>query len=260
MLYTAAQLTYLEHLGIDIWVPNNLQHDAAQITQNSNVESLVEPSFQPTGASVQNTEFTPPSHFEDVPVTAIQPAAEVVEPAAKVHVQQPQNNKPLSSTLNSAVSSNIPAPAFPKVSQGQPSEPVQRVEFNVQFWCYSSGVWLVSGDVYTSPEQHKLVHNIAQFIQGKRRKPRNVNVFSWPMIDSPNVDQGEEIAIKYLSGHIDRLQQACERNLVMVFNDCEYFPSQIPHVKLDVSLQQLLHEPMAKKALWQQLIPLKLDN
>lgn len=260
MLYTAAQLTYLQHLGIDVWVPNDVQLDAAASVHNPQIESVVEPVAQQTNVSQAGNEFTPPSHFEDVPVVASQPASTVMEQPATLNTQQPQPNKPLSSTLNSALTSAIPAPAFPKASQGQSAEQVKRVEFNIQFWCYSSGVWLVSGDVNTSPEQHKLVHNLAQFIQGKKRRPRHVNVFSWPMIDSPNVDQGEEIAAKYLLGHIERLQQACERNVVIVFNDCEYFPEQIPHIKLDVSLQQLLHEPMAKKALWQKLIPLKLEN
>ncbi|MFY0642350.1 MAG: hypothetical protein JXR16_14950 [Bermanella sp.] len=261
MLYNAAQLTYLEHLGIDVWVPNHVQLDAASIVQNSQLEPVIEPVVQQATPSQAGNEFTPPSHFEDVPVTGLEPAPEaLIEQPTTLNTQQPQPNKPLSSTLNSALTSAIPAPAFPKTSQAQPAEQVTRVEFNIQFWCYSSGVWLVSGDVNTSPEQHKLVHNLAQFIQGKKRRPRHVNVFSWPMIDSPNVDQGEEIAAKYLLGHIDRLQQACERNIVIVFNDCEYFPEQIPHIKLDISLQQLLHEPMAKKALWQQLIPLKLEN
>ena len=261
MLYTAAQLTYLEHLGIDVWVPNHVQLDAAAVVQNPAIEPLIESAAQQIDTPATGNAFTPPAHFEDVPVAHSQPlSTATVEQKFVVSTQQSQPSKPLSSSLNSALTSTIPAPAFPKASQEQPKEQVKRVEFNIQFWCYSSGVWLVSGDVNTSPEQHKLVHNLAQFIQGKKRRPRHVNVFSWPMIDSPNVDQGEEVAAKYLLGHIDRLQQACEKNVVIVFNDCAYFPEQIPHVKLDISLQQLLHEPMAKKALWQQLIPLKLEN
>lgn len=254
MLYTAAQLSYLEHLGIDVWVPKDMPMAVAAVeTQQS--------SSQPVQVPVAVSDAAPyvaPSHFEDVPAPVQTAQAAVVQTSHAAQV--PQTNAPVAaSALNSALTSSMAAPAFPK-PQAQSADAVKRVEFNIQFWCYSSGVWLISGDVNITPEQHKLVHNLAQFIQGKKRRPRHVNVFSWPMIDSPNVDQGEDIASKYLLAHIERLQQACEKNMVIVFNDCDYFPSQIPHIKLDVSLQQLLHEPMAKKALWQQLIPHKLDN
>lgn len=260
MLYTAAQLSYLEHLGIDVWVPKDMPVAVAAVE----TQPLTSQPIQTTVAVSDAAPYVAPSHFEDVPAPAqaIQtstPFVPVVQtsPAAQV----PQANTPVAaSALNSALTSSMAAPAFPKQPQAQTTGVVKPVEFNIQFWCYNSGVWLISGDVNITPAQHKLVHNLAQFIQGKKRRPRHVNVFSWPMIDSPNVDQGEDIASKYLLAHIERLQQACEKNMVIVFNDCDYFPSQIPHIKLDVSLQQLLHEPMAKKALWQQLIPHKLDN
>ncbi|MGR6870946.1 hypothetical protein ACU6U9_01250 [Pseudomonas sp. HK3] len=268
MLYTAAQLTYLEHLGIDVWVPKDMQIDVAAVE----VSQAPQPQLETAKVAVNvndTTAYVAPSHFEDVPAArtattgtphfAPEHAAPVQSPQAS-SLGQAQVNKPAAaSALSSALTSSIPAPAFPAPPVTQVADAVARVEFNIQFWCYSSGVWLISGDVNITPEQHKLVHNLAQFMQGKKRRPRHVNVFSWPMIDSPNVDQGEDIASKYLLAHIDRLQQACEKNVVIVFNDCDYFPTQTPHIKLDVSLQQLLHEPMAKKALWQQLIPHKLD-
>ena len=259
MLYSAEQLTYLTHLGIDVWVPKDLPMVDTEL-------NTVEPVPMAAAASAEPS-YTAPNHFEDVPAVTqtVSHTAQVTQPqtapVANPSVSVPTASVPLASgTLNSAVSSGIPAPAFPKQNQVDTTVTVSRVEFNIQFWCYSSGVWFIGGDVNVTPEQHKLVHNLAQFIQGKKRRPRHVNVFSWPMIDSPNVDQGEDIAIKYLSAHIERLQQACEQKIVIVFNDCDYFPSQIPHVKLEMSLQQLLNEPAAKKILWQQLLPLKFQD
>jgi hypothetical protein len=258
MLYSAAQLTYLEHLGIDVWVPKVMSIETAAPEAGQSLVEQVQTA--PIESAVES--YSAPSHFEDVPVVPVNRPQQV----APVHVatspiqMPPVKTQVPSSALNSALTSGIPAPAFPQQAPIADSSVVSRVEFNVQFWCYSSGVWLIGGDVNVTPEQHKLVHNLAQFIQGKKRRPRHVNVFSWPMIDSPNVDQGEGIAAKYLLAHIERLQQACEQKTVIVFNDCDYFPSQIPHIKLGVSLQQLLNDPAAKKALWQQLLPLKFQD
>lgn len=268
MLYSAAQLTYLEHLGIDIWVPK----DVPAVSAGQEVPQATTDSFQTASVTLESQAYAAPSHFEDVPVA--QPVADTQAAQLNPSQQMPPSQMPspsvtpaqtspvnvAASALNSALTSSIPAPAFPQSVQAEEAGSVSRVEFNIQFWCYSTGVWFIGGDVNVTPEQHKLVHNLAQFIQGKKRRPRHVNVFSWPMIDSPNVDQGEEIAAKYLLAHIERLQQACEQKTIIVFNDCDYFPSQIPHVKLEVNLQQLLNDPVAKKALWQQILPLKFQD
>lgn len=265
MLYNTAQLTYLEHLGIDVWVPKDIpvvqavQVDAQQSVQNIQSEPVVS----------EVTSFSPPSHFEDVPATletqnaqsAVQPPVPQVQPAQGVAPSPvaPVNAPISAGALNSALTSSIPAPAFPKQIPAE-STVTERVEFNIQFWCYNSGIWFVSGDVNVTPQQHKLVHNLAQFLQGKKRRPRHVNVFSWPMIDSPNVDQGKDVASKYLQAHIERLQQACEQKTVIVFNDCEHFPETLPHIKLDINLQTLLNNPTLKPTLWQQLIPHQLRD
>lgn len=265
MLYNAAQLTYLEHLGIDVWVPKNVPCVSAV----QDVSQTTPDAFQAASVVENNQAYAVPSHFEDVPVAppAVETQTHQFKPAQQSSPTQtpaPLESTPVSpasvsaSALNSAVTSAIPAPAFPQTVASEPA--ISRIEFNVQFWCYSSGVWLIGGDMNVTPEQHKLVHNLAQFIQGKKRRPRHVNVFSWPMIDSPNVDQGEEIAAKYLVAHIERLQQACEQKTVIVFGDCEYFPSDIPHLKLDVTLQQLLNDPVTKKTLWQTLLPVKFQD
>lgn len=266
MLYSAAQLTYLEHLGIDVWVPKDLPVQ----------QSAIEPE-QATPVVHAEPEFVPPVHYEDVPPNHYQneqgaepaqafqqvvapqtPAPQVPSSQTSVPPTTPAQVSMATPNLNSALTSSIPAPAFPKAAQQ--NAPVNRLEFHVQFWCYSSGVWFISGDVNVTPQQHKLVHNLAQFVQGKKRKPRHVNVFSWPMIDSPNVDQGADVANKYLSSHIERLQQACEQKQVFVFNDCDFYPANLPHVKLDTTLNELLSSAQAKQVLWQQLLPHQLSE
>ncbi|GAA6135001.1 hypothetical protein NBRC116188_17910 [Oceaniserpentilla sp. 4NH20-0058] len=257
MLYSAAQLTYLEHLGIDVWVPKDLPVQ----------QSAIEPELTNTVAHSE-AEFVAPVHYEDVPPAQYneqraEPAQAYEQAPSVTQVPAPTQSVPpapmAAPNLNSALTSSIPAPAFPKAAQPETTQ-VNRLEFHVQFWCYSSGVWFISGDVNVTPQQHKLVHNLAQFIQGKKRKPRHVNVFSWPMIDSPNVDQGADVANKYLLSHIERLQQACEQKQVFVFNDCDFYPADLPHVKLDVTLNELLSNAQAKQVLWQQLLSFQLPE
>ena len=127
--------------------------------------------------------------------------------------------------------------------------------FNIQFWCYSSGLWIVSGKVDLLPEHHKLVHNIANFIQGKKRKPRHVGIFSWPMLDSPNIDQGPEVASKYLRDHIHRLQEVSAVNKVIAFSDCGDWMNHLNPITTQENIVQLLESPQSKKSLWQQLLP-----
>jgi len=278
MMYNAAQLTYLEHLGIDVWVPKDVPVQAleeASVVSEPSVQQAVNP-FESTN------EFNAPTHFEDVPVQPVnQPASNTQpqvshsaqaqpqvaqQPAPQTpQIQAPNNQTPAPvANVQSALTSPLAAPAFPQSAkpntQNQNEQATPSVAFHVQFWCYSSGVWFISGDVNVTPEQHKLVHNLAQFIQRKKRKPRHVNVFSWPMIDSPNVDQGADVANKYLLSHIERLQDACQQKQVFVFNDCQYYPENLPHVKLNTTLQQLLSEPQAKRVLWQQLLPYQLPE
>lgn len=258
MLYSAAQLTYLEHLGIDVWVPKDVPVAAAQAplshTQPVDVEQV-----PVTQTHTQTLDV--PAHFEDIPVSSEPAYAEPVVNNPAPLTQTPANPIPATApvttsgaALNSALTSSIPAPAFPKAKDANAeTQSHSKLEFNIQFWCYSSGVWIISGDVNVTPEQHKLAHNLAHFIQGKKRRPRHVNVFSWPMIDSPNVDQGESVALKYLQGHIERLQEVCPLKTVLLFNDCQFWPEQLPHVKLDMSLRNLLEDPSLKAKLWQTL-------
>lgn len=261
MLYSAAQLTYLEHLGIDVWVPKAVESESVMAAQAAPESVALTAEAVSTEAVIPAAMDAPviPAHFEDVPAPVAQtmaPGQIAPSPQATVQASVPvqQTPNPAVSALNSALSSAIPAPAFPKQRDTSADGQVAtRLEFNIQFWCYSSGVWIISGDVNVTPEQHKLAHNLAHFIQGKKRRPRHVNVFSWPMIDSPNVDQGEAVALKYLQGHIERLQDVCPLKTVLLFNDCQYWPEQLGHVKLDMSLQNLLEDPSLKAKLWQTL-------
>ncbi len=100
-----------------------------------------------------------------------------------------------------------------------------------------------------------LVHNIAQFVQGKKRKPRHVGIFSWPMLNAPNVDQGSDIASKYLGQHMAQLQELSPCKKVLAFNDCHTWFENMDAVNVPATISQLLQSVDGKKALWHQLIP-----
>lgn len=275
MEFTGAQLQYLDHLGIDVWVPREqlLQQavapshvDQQQVVPPVNDGAFSEPvrhtseAIAPqVSASMSAANPSPqastqaPNHDAAVAPGANQVAPAVVQSAATAPANQS------ASPLNSA-------PAYPvsdlKAVQGnkqadqaeQPSIEKAPI-FNIQFWCYSSGLWLVSGSVNLEPEHHKLVHNIAQFVQGKKRKPRHVGIFSWPMIDSPNIDQGPEVAAKHLKDHIHRLQEISAVTKVLAFSDCDEWFSHLNPVKADFTVDEILQSAENKKALWQQLLP-----
>jgi hypothetical protein len=267
MEYTGAQLAYLDHLGIDVWVTREsllnadqqnsivateqaMQYAApVQTMSNQAVPNQTVP-VQPAQAPVQ----MPAHQMTAAPIQQVQPTAQPIAQSttqAAVALAPTKTGSPLSA-----------APAFPatepvlsNIGTMQPA-PI----FNIQFWCYSTGIWMVSGNVNLEPEHHKLVHNIAQFIQGKKRKPKHVGIFSWPMLDSPNIDQGPEVASKHLKDHIHRLQEVSTVKKVVVFADCDDWFEHLNPVKLNVTLSDVLNSPEAKKSLWQQLIPHQVED
>jgi hypothetical protein len=245
MEYTGAQLEYLDHLGIDVWVTRESLLNAEQ--QNSAVVSeqamqQAAPVQMPT-QSVSQVTVTPPTRSS---AHQVQPSVQPADISAPV-----KTGSPLSA-----------APAFPVAEVVVPNLGVIQPApvFNIQFWCYSTGIWMVSGNVNLEPEHHKLVHNIAQFVQGKKRKPKHVGIFSWPMLDSPNIDQGPEVAIKHLKDHIHRLQEVSAVKKVIVFADCDEWFEHLNPVKLNVTLSGVLNSPEAKKVLWQQLISHQVED
>jgi len=284
MEYTGAQLQYLDHLGIDVWVPRD------QVLQASVIPSQVEAQPNQQQSPLNDTSFSAaiveqpinnvvapsqpqayPENAQPTPTLTAIPSANVQAPAAINPVQNtiaaeasttaPQQkmqealNVPaypggkLSAAIDKTNSSNIEAPAV-----------VKAPHFNIQFWCYSTGLWIVSGNVNLQPEEHKLVHNIAHFVQGKKRKPKHVGIFSWPMLDSPNIDQGPDVAIKHLKDHIHRLQEVSAVTKIIAFSDCEAWFDHLSPVKVSFALNQVIGSPENKKSLWQQLIPHQLSD
>ncbi|MEY8205992.1 MAG: hypothetical protein RPR40_13095 [Bermanella sp.] len=236
MAFTHSQLTYLEHLGIDVW--------------------LSRPVFE----QLEQTHPEPQN-----PVAALQMAASTVSPMAQtaaaavsVSSEAPHGGTPapvLTAATPAALLAQV-APTADVVAPATQSAPAPR--FNIQFWCYSSGVWVISGEVELSPQHHMLVHNVAHFLQGKKRKPRHVGIFSWPMLDAPNIDQGGDIATKYLKQHIAQLQNLTKCKTLLAFDDSATWLSHMSPVIVPCSLSELLTSVDHKKALWQQLLPHQL--
>ena len=280
MEFTGAQLEYLDHLGIDVWVPreqllaqsavpnqvsdqavtppvNDGAYQAPPVNAIQNIRQATSPAAQSVNPSAQQ----PMSSEQQVPVNTAVQANQAMPNAASANAETMPDVGAGASVNSSPLNS---APAYPggDLSSLQPknAEPVQQVnlekapEFHIQFWCYSTGLWLVSGNVNLEPEHHKLVHNIAHFIQGKKRKPRHVGIFSWPMLDSPNIDQGPEVAAKHLKDHIHRLQEISAVKKVVAFSDSDDWFSHLNPVKLDFTVDEVLHSASNKKSLWQSLL------
>ena len=284
MEFTGAQLEYLDHLGIDVWVPreqllaqsavpnqvsdqvvtppvNDGAYQASPANAIQDIRQAAPPAAQSVNPSVQQTHQPIPSEQQAPVNTAPQAvSANQAIPNAAVNTEATQNagtGASNSSPLNAA-------PAYPggdlSALQANNAEAAQQPQlekapvFNIQFWCYSTGLWLVSGSVDLQPEHHKLVHNIAHFVQGKKRKPRHVGIFSWPMLDSPNIDQGPEVAAKHLKDHIRRLQEISAVKKVVAFSDSDDWFSHLNPVKLDFTVDEVLHSASNKKSLWQSLL------
>ena len=271
MEYSAAQLSYLQHLDIDVWVtraanePLPANHTAQQepaINHMSALAGIVNdnqapaaktsllqqaPTQQPIAHTVQSNQMAP----EQAPIQTSVPAT--IQPNAQ--------EKPASF-------GGLKAPSFPKaevstvgVQEAAQAEGSQQVpHYTLQFWCYSSGLWLVSAENQLAPSHHMLAHNIAHFVHGKKRKPRHVGIFSWPMLAAPNVDQSAEVAQKYLAQHIAQLSGMVECKKLLVFNEVSDILSQHSAIQMPVSLNQLLSEPMLKKQLWQFLLSHQIES
>ena len=229
--FGTGQLTYLDALGIDVWVHRDHLLDQAQPEEM--VLAQAEPYF----------------------------SSKVAAPAALGAT----NAAPASSGFMAQASEALRAVAAPSVSpipsaniepiteQSAPAQAQEIPRFNLQFWCYSSGVWFVSGYDQLLPEHHKFVHNLAQYLQGKRRRPRHVGIFSWPMIDSPNIDQGVDVAKKYLQQHIEQIQQLSPCSKMIALDNAQtWLPSQ-GLVSLELDLLTCLSRSDEKQRIWKLL-------
>lgn len=282
MEFTGAQLQYLDHLGIDVWVPReqSLQQASvpSQVDQvNAAVNDVTHAAPQTgvaqhqasTASSAQNIE----AKQAPVPNSSKQSQAETARNSADASAASSEmatnvENIKAATGIN-PISPMAAAPAYPggelKAAQqsttaNESPAKANAPEFNLQFWCYGSGLWLVNGHVNIQPEHHKLVHNIAHYLQGKKTKPRHVGIFSWPMLDAPNIDQGPEVATKHLKDHIHRLQEISTVKKLVVFTDDDDWFAHLNPVKISTTLDDLLTNPEHKKNLWKTLIPHRLTD
>lgn len=278
MEFTGAQLQYLDHLGIDVWVPRE------QSLQQASVPCHVDQASAAVNDVVHAASQSSAAHPQ-----AVAPAQGIAEPnqapASNSVVSPPVETPHIASVASSGMTSNVEnikavtglnsgspmaaAPAYPggdlkaaqqSTASNENSVKVSAPEFNLQFWCYGSGLWLVNGHVNIQPEHHKLVHNIANYVQGKKTKPRHVGIFSWPMLDAPNIDQGPEVAAKHLKDHIHRLQEISTVKKLVVFADDDDWFAHLNPIKIAATLDDLLNNPEHKKALWQALMPHQLTD
>jgi len=227
--YAPSQLTYLEHLGIDVWQPRceQVEIQASQpATEQSEIQQPDVPQEQPL---VQ--------HKPSVPHAATSVDTQVVS----------------TPTVNS-----VAAPAYPL----QPEQPVkaETPQFTLHYWCYRSGLWIVTSESELTPEHHKFVHNVAQFIQGSRSKPKHVGMFNWPMLEAPNVDQSAEVAKKYLAEHLHQLTQMVKPSNMLCFAESPQWLTDFAVLEYDISISEIMASAGNKQQLWQYLVRQNIGN
>jgi len=229
--FGAAQLTYLDALGVDVWIHREqllaeasiAVPETAMVDVVANDSLSVAPPLAPSakgpvssGFMAQASEALKTSIAPSVAaMPSVQPQDATVAPDSQAHQQAPR--------------------------------------FNLQFWCYSTGLWFVSSHAELLPEHHKFVHNLAQFLQGKKRRPRHVGIFSWPMIDSPNIDQGVVVAKKYLQQHMEQIQQISPCSKLIALDDAEQWLPEEGLVALKTNLSTALTGGAEKRRIWKIL-------
>lgn len=264
MEFNSTQLTYLDALGIDVWMPRDQSALDAAIA-DTQVQSA-------TQAGTSQSASVGSSNSTSNRAAAMAAATELLNGS-----QSSKNSQPEAAVTQAAPAANpIPvvqsAPPVAEPKAQAPTQPIQQPSqqegqdastinpapyFTLQFWCYSSGFWFVSAYQGIRPEHHKFVHNLALYLQGpsqgKKRKPKHVGVFSWPMIDAPNIDQSESVARTYLSQHIQQLQQMSPADKFIALDDSHHWLPSENRICLDTQLDNALSSSTEKLRIWQIL-------
>ncbi len=247
MEFSSTQLTYLDALGIEVWLPRDAQ--ALELDSASQHASLPN---QQGAANVQGT--ANPASALAAALTKPEAAASAPPasaPAPNHEIQVPAQTAQMDVTRQPPAAQDAAAQAVP--------------HFHLQFWCYRSGFWFVSAMHGLAPRHHKFVHNLALYLQGpsqqRAQKPKHVGIFSWPMLDSPNIDQSETVARHYLQQHLAQLHQLSPCDTLVALDDCSHwlndFSEHTP-VHLDTQLELCLNSSSEKQRIWRLLQPHRL--
>ncbi|EAT11737.1 hypothetical protein HF888_02850 [Bermanella marisrubri] len=258
--YDQAQLLYLKQLGIDVWVPrdalvdsntaDDVEQSQASVEYNQAVHAQAEtrPSQETPSAQTNPVVQANSSSLSNQPETSQHALA---KPVVDTQSSAPQINVtsapafPLANPIAESSSTNIP-PA------SQESVP----EFTLNYWCYRSGLWVVTAEANLTPQHHAFVHNVAQALQGMKSKPKHVGMFVWPMLDAPNVDQGESVAKRYLAEHFEQLKAFVEPKHLLCFAGSDQWLTELPSTGIDGTLAETMSSIDSKRALWQTIQPL----
>lgn len=240
MEFSCTQVTYLDALGIDVWLPRD-QHGLSEVIQAAESAPQLDARAAARAA-----------------VSQVLDRPKVQQPSETNATLAVASNSPVPSPLQEPVRSPSQAPTASiqsPVSQVSSTETTELSvpHFHLQFWCYGSGLWLVSSHQSLQPAHHKFVHNLAAYIQGKKRKPKHVGVFSWPMIDAPNIDQSETVAKRYLQQHVNQLKQVSAMEKMIAIDESQVWLSEFVPVCLDTQLDLCLQSATEKQRVWRVL-------
>jgi len=244
--FSSTQKHYLDALGIDLWMPRDavVSEDVlAEEPARSNSAypdhahldgQVVSGSGRAKGLAAVNAALNGPA------------STAPVEPAGKLPPQVAQTEVPPGRPE-----------ATPQHLATTEATPTLVPHFHLQFWCYRSGFWFVSGMHGLAPQHHKFVHGLALYLQGpsqqRAQKPKHVGIFSWPMLDAPNIDQSETVARHYLRQHLSQLQQMSPCDTIIALDDAAQWLADLEEqtvVRLDTGLDLCLNSISEKKRIW----------
>ncbi len=260
---SSTDASYLQAMGIDLWLEQHQvlamystnQDDAAPVNPVAAIQTL---RSQHSSSDQRSNGSTSVSHISDVPPSV---PSRTDTPKASVGLGESNavaDQVVLTQEAQHALSNRSPAEG-PSTVQGLTSGAVTHhfdpaPNIHLQFWCYRSGVWFVSAESDLLPQHHQFVHNLALYLHGKKKRPKHVGVFSWPMIDAPNLDQSERVARHYLQQHIQQLESLSPAAKIFAFEGASQWLPDSQCVPLPALLSQY-SEIDTKKSLWSALMP-----
>jgi hypothetical protein len=230
---------YLEAMGVVSYFPRAELPGAlpSPILEMPVAEEVVHTPVQPEAAVAPVVNATPAGQVQSAKAIFEQTGEAVVDQLARRREVRPKRSGPVASA------SDIPSFAL-TIAKTQAG-----------FLIVDEG--LKPDQDYT--EYLRLLQNML-FAVGAGMQAVQLDSFTWPMINNPQIDQSAEIAGQTLTVYIDKLikEQRVSYVLVMGETAAKYMPANLSVFSLSTSSAlQMLADPQLKAGAWQDLQLLK---
>jgi len=260
---------YLKAMGVDCFVPRLILPGAALSKQTLlpvyHLNELAENLFEDSPLIL--TQPGMPSSIESL-ITATGLAAKSFQEIAEI--KPPIEPAPEVNTLLSNTSGSNSSKSTDKNAAKVPS-------FQLTISIYASGIMVISAMQQASIGHQlfcrSLLNEIIQAFRLDNKLLLEPEVFSWPMVQSVQIDQSAEIAVETLRATVAAKTNKFGVKMVLLFgsdaaryllNGEEFMAAigkqfalaRLPPILVTHSLSQLLQTPVLKKATLQHLLPL----